>query len=157
SIRDLTTAWRMLSRDPTLDPSRARWELHPDTPAPTRGNAFDLLTTTLSGLLQGCAPYMQSPYLFMEDDESYAEEDRKLAASMPSARGILLQRGAPPWLTLDEFCVLELHNHIAGHDVYRRCENENCGRVFVRQHGRSEHGQSRSEGVRYCDARCARA
>lgn len=37
------------------------------------------------------------------------------------------------------------------------CENESCGRYFVRQHGRSAYGQFRTTGVRFCSNLCARA
>jgi hypothetical protein len=56
----------------------------------------------------------------------------------------------------DVLC-LELYNHIVAHAFYRHCANERCGRLFVRQSGRAEHGQHRSSGVRYCSATCARA
>lgn len=52
---------------------------------------------------------------------------------------------------------LELYNHIAEAQPYKTCENETCGRLFVRQSGRAEHGQNRLRGVRYCSADCARA
>jgi hypothetical protein len=56
-----------------------------------------------------------------------------------------------------EICCLELFNHIAEKAQYRTCQNEPCQRVFVRQIGRAEHGQYRSEGVKYCSRECARA
>jgi hypothetical protein len=58
---------------------------------------------------------------------------------------------------LFEVCAFELFNHIARSDIYRQCENESCGRLFVRQHGRAEHGQSRSQGIKYCTHQCAQA
>jgi hypothetical protein len=54
-------------------------------------------------------------------------------------------------------CCLELFNHLAEHAVYRRCANQRCGRLFVHQRGRAEHGQYRTRGVRYCSNPCARA
>ena len=38
-----------------------------------------------------------------------------------------------------------------------RCANTNCERWFVRQQGRSEKGQSRTSGVKYCSPPCAKA
>ena len=38
---------------------------------------------------------------------------------------------------LYSFCCLELFNHIAENAAYQRCANETCGRLFVRQRGRS--------------------
>ena len=54
-------------------------------------------------------------------------------------------------------CCLELFNHIVEKAVYRRCANETCQRIFVRQKGRATMGQYRSEGVMYCSSHCARA
>lgn len=52
---------------------------------------------------------------------------------------------------------LELFNHIAEGAEYKTCQNETCGRMFVRQTGRAQHDQRRTSGVKFCDARCARA
>ncbi|PZS03248.1 MAG: hypothetical protein DLM56_09610 [Pseudonocardiales bacterium] len=52
---------------------------------------------------------------------------------------------------------LQLLNDLAGDVPYRRCASETCGRVFTRQRGRSEYGQHRQTGVRFCSRSCARA
>jgi hypothetical protein len=52
---------------------------------------------------------------------------------------------------------LQLWNHVVEDATYRRCQNETCGRLFVRQRGRAKHHQYRTEGVLYCSRECARA
>jgi hypothetical protein len=54
-------------------------------------------------------------------------------------------------LNLHTLCCLELFNHVAGRDVFARCANESCGRLFVLD----ERGRRR--GMRYCSRSCARA
>lgn len=54
-------------------------------------------------------------------------------------------------------CCLQLYNHIAEKARFKRCANESCRQVFVRQRGRASSGQYRTEGVRFCTRECARA
>jgi len=58
---------------------------------------------------------------------------------------------------LYSICCLEIYNHLVEQTSYRRCRNERCGRLFVRQVGRAKFGQHRTRGVLYCSASCARA
>ena len=52
---------------------------------------------------------------------------------------------------------LQFFNDVAAQTPYARCANETCGKLFVRQLGRAEHGQHRFKGVKYCSASCASA
>lgn len=61
------------------------------------------------------------------------------------------------WPTIYSVSFLQLYNHLAEGATTRRCANETCLRAFVRQRGRAEYEQYRTEGVRYCSRACARA
>src|SRR5206468_9439578 len=50
---------------------------------------------------------------------------------------------------------LQLMNEMAASSTFRRCANETCGRLFVRQRGGSRYGQHRSDAM-YCTPECAR-
>jgi hypothetical protein len=52
---------------------------------------------------------------------------------------------------------LQLYNHMAEGATARRCANETCDSVFVRQRGRAEYQQYRTHGIKYCSRGCAKA
>ncbi|MEV6847232.1 hypothetical protein [Actinoplanes sp. NPDC051411] len=52
---------------------------------------------------------------------------------------------------------LQMYNHLTEQATLRRCANEPCSNVFVRQRDRADHGQNRTTGVIYCSHGCARA
>jgi hypothetical protein len=63
----------------------------------------------------------------------------------------------PGYHTVYSTCFLQLYNHMVEQVPLKYCANENCGRPFVRQRGRSRFDQNRLEGVKYCSRNCARA
>lgn len=52
---------------------------------------------------------------------------------------------------------LQLYNHLVERATVRWCANEPCQQPFVRQRGRANFDQYRTEGVKYCSRSCARA
>jgi hypothetical protein len=61
------------------------------------------------------------------------------------------------WPSIYSVSFLQLYNHLAEGSTARRCANETCLRAFVRQRGRAEYEQYRTDGVKYCSRECARA
>ncbi|GKQ40319.1 hypothetical protein ALMP_68450 [Streptomyces sp. A012304] len=59
--------------------------------------------------------------------------------------------------TLYGAACLQLYNHIVEQAQYKICANESCGQFFVRQQGRAGGTQRKSEGVKYCSSKCAKA
>jgi hypothetical protein len=137
SMRDLVAAWRWVSEG--RKPKRWEcplWEHTPSIDIPeTRREAASMLDWHLS---HGLVSF--HPQLVIEGVEG-STGMRRFTEDLP----------------LYSLCCLELFNHIVEKATYRRCANETCGRLFVRQSGRAEHGQHRTTGVKYCSAECARA
>ena len=108
-----------------------------DWPVPATG--FDLLDTLLDAVNSAAAAY-----------------GPRLEAVHPILEAQNLAFGRPLPRVLTAMC-LQLLAFVADGVPARRCANETCGRYFTRQRGRSRFGQSRSAGVLYCSASCARA
>jgi hypothetical protein len=157
-FRDLTDAWRIVSADPEFDTSSHRWQLDYPVSADTmRSGLFtlELLTRGLTFLLARFHPYARPTTAAPPDEES--DEADEPNDDLPSAGVRTEAAQSLAFAHLAEFCALELFNHAAASEVYRRCANETCRRVFVRQYGRAAAGQTRREGIMYCTSHCAQA
>ncbi len=63
-----------------------------------------------------------------------------------------------PQITAYSVSALQLLNDLANETPLRRCGNERCPvGLFTRQRGRSQYGQHRTAGIKYCSSSCARA
>jgi hypothetical protein len=136
TLRALTRKWLELSRGVDMRASITEQELE----VLWLAQASTSLTSVLPAMLRNSTP---------------AIETRRGESSHRRGTPIIEVpvRVAP----LFEVCAFELFNHISENAIYLRCQNENCGRPFVHQHGRAIHGQSRSQGVKYCSHHCAQA
>lgn len=153
-LRDLTDAWRIVSGDPHFERSSHRWQLAyrvTDDGEESGLFALVLLTRGLTSLLERFHPYATPTHAPPDDDADELEDVVGSSGVHTEAARTLA------FAHLAEFCALELFNHVAASEVYRQCQNETCGRVFVSQYGRSAKGQTRREGVMYCDHHCAQA
>jgi hypothetical protein len=95
---------------------------------------------------------------FLASNLNHGVREFHLGLSVESIDGTLLSHprsGRSP--SLYAVLCLQLWNHIVEDATYRRCQNETCGRLFVRQEGRARRHQYRTEGVLYCSKACARA
>jgi hypothetical protein len=124
--------------------------------------------------LPGGSSWLSPDELVMrqEHDEAVSPQDEAEAALFtlinPGLRYFQPRILASDFLELDSahlaaaaplyaICCLEVHNHILESASYRRCANQSCGRLFVRQVGRSAAGQFRRKKVIYCSNHCAQA
>ena len=65
--------------------------------------------------------------------------------------------GTKPRPNLYEALCLQIANVVIEGLPPRVCANQNCAHYFIRQQGRAEHGQNRTDGVKFCSASCSRA
>jgi hypothetical protein len=135
-VRDLLRAWRWQRNG--LTPTD-RWEFLPEIFSPqTPEAAAELADDWAHGLLSAFYPQ------FVRVEITGTGEMRRTEPYF----------SAVPLLSL---MALELYNHACEDAEYKICQNETCGRLFVRQKGRALHGQHRTAGVKYCTSECARA
>jgi hypothetical protein len=147
-IRDLVRAWRIQDGEELTPqweslPQGASWlraderavfELHEAVPSPADEAVAVLMRLMTSALRPFQPQVLPVPFEQIED----------------ASLGMVV-------VPLYSICCLELYNHMVERAVYKRCANERCGAIFVRQRGRAAFGQHRTEGVKYCSAECARA
>lgn len=138
-------SWLLLMHDhdgfSTLDaappaPLMEPWDRR-ELPVPT--TMFDLLDTVTDALNSAAAAFGPR----VEVTHPHLEQ-----------QGVAFGRPVPRILVA--MCVQALV-FVAEGVPARRCANETCGQWFARQRGRSQYGQTRSSGVLYCSASCARA
>jgi hypothetical protein len=135
-IRDVLRAWRWQRDD--VAPSEP-WEFLPQIYGPeTPDHAAELADDWTHGLLSAFYPQ------FIRVEVTATGETHRSAPYFSNV----------PLLSL---MALELYNHACEAAEYKVCQNETCGRLFVRQAGRALHGQNRRAGVKYCTSECARA
>jgi hypothetical protein len=131
-VCDLVSAYRVVRGEVGVD--EAEWQVLPAGQQPTSlRDAANVIAIAVEWALK---PY--SPHVFFSPVP--------VPGLRPTADGMVYVR-----------CCVELYNHIVEGADYRVCANETCGRLFVRQRGRAQHGFYRREGVRFHDASCARA
>ncbi|MHB1343037.1 MAG: hypothetical protein ACYCX3_01595 [Thermoleophilia bacterium] len=135
-LRDATRLWQVHSGQLDLTELAAQWEL---PIAPPR-NQIGVITFLADILNAGLTPF-------------HARVEVMAIRGVPNP---LVERGQPQPGLYASLC-LQLLNHISEQAVYIRCANEACGRLFVRQRGRTAQGQHRTQGVMYCSSNCARA
>jgi len=143
-IRDLTTAWRVVSGQ--LPPESANWRspLWDDGDLDPLETADNRLARRFlnEGMRSALKPFSPRVYFLLADDQGdFAGPHGRMSDDIP----------------LYSILCLELFNHVCEDALYSVCANEPCGQLFVRQRGRAKHGQHRTKGVKYCSASCARA
>jgi hypothetical protein len=159
-LRDLTDAYRIISAQSQRGRVPHTWCLPYRIDEPDRDEraiAAALLSAGLTRLLADIRPYVlpwPSPFI-----EQVRQPRGRIRPT--EHRDAMLEAAPAPTigfgLPLGKFCALELFNHMVGQEVYRVCQNETCGRFFIRQYGRAEHGMSKRQGVMYCSTHCAQA
>ena len=153
TLRDGLRAWRLLRGD--IDFDEVEWESdtyeHANAKTGTRKerrasyqlDALDGLINLFDFALRPFHPGMSI------DHSNFGTRGAAEVSLVPSH----VRQG----LDLYPICALELYRHVVENAHYTLCENETCGRLFVRQIGRAKYGQHRTRGVLYCTPSCARA
>lgn len=159
-LRDMTNAWRIVKGE--IAESEVKW-LCPcweNSEAPIRTAAED---GELRRHFRRFAPHARAATPGLVLHYGMQESLKPFSPTLVTFDDVLLAWPDPdltPYggeIPLFSILCLELFNHIVEEAAYRRCANQKCERLFVRQSGRALHGQHRTRGVKYCSASCARA
>ena len=136
SIRDAARLYKVQTAQMTLEELKENWELgEMEVECPADATEVDRMLAVIVN--QGLLPFQVGIRLVGSDAEPW-----EVGLTAPDIYSCLC---------------LQLFNHIAEEAIYLTCHNERCGRLFVRQQGRSEKGGHRTTGVMYCSDYCARA
>lgn len=101
--------------------------------------AYDILRRAMNEGLRAFAPRLEISYEFRNP--------------LPGMDASSIQGRPTPGLF--EGLVLQIFNLISDELPARECANPTCGRLFIRQQGRSTQEQRRSVGVKFCSKSCA--
>ena len=146
-LADAVSSLRVLSR--SLRPSDVPWRLRANKASvntPEQAAVFLARITTES--LRAVAPRV------VVQSRSQTEENKPQHADVTVVAG---SHAAQEPQSLFTVCVAQLFNHLTENARYRHCQNDLCGRLFVRHEGRARHGQHHLIGTKYCTAQCAAA
>lgn len=129
-IRNMTSLWRIVSGQRTVDQVRPEW----------------------------LPCYLPAPYSREVALHNLVEALNPALAWHASRVELVEHRTARPraWTTY-RVMTMQLRNHIAENARYSTCANERCNRLFVRQDSPLSYLYKRLEHVRYCSWKCGDA
>ena len=144
-LRDMARLWQGYQRDELASPTD-RWESSAfGIPKPkTQGSRIYAMT---SGIRNALRPVTEHLLVIGPDitEPPPPASNRKHPPKTPRT-----------WPPLYSVIATQLYVHMAENAAYKVCQNETCGRLFVRQvEGTAKLGQYHTEGVLYCSKRCA--
>lgn len=114
---------------------------------------------SLQGLVRLWVSLVELPE---DDDPDPADVEQLVQRLNEGLRGLhpsATLEGGPVAVDLRAACHLQLHNlmvEVAEGVPLRRCQNERCGRAFLRQYDMTARTKHRVKGLRFCSLRCAR-